>query len=371
MLNFASRILKLRVEKGVTQEDLANFVGITKASVSKWENEISMPDISLLPKIATYFGVSIDELLGYKSDLSGEQIRKICRELVERIDEDTFDEVMEESQELVKEYYACYPFLTQICIVWLNHTQLADSAEKEMQIYQNICEVCDHVIQQCDDNVVSLDASCIKAAVELEMGKPEKAAEVIKELSNPSHMFNQCDGLLLQSYIMMEDIKNAEQFAQINMYQHLKAILGCGIQYISMHMKDLELCRETIKRIDALIEGYHMEKMNEVAVAVYESKAIEVMCLSGRKEEALEYLNRFANVVLLISSGKKCYGDSFFSRIEDWYCKEDTGVEISYSRKMVLEYAYASLDRESFQLIKDTKEFKHIKRNLFEVMKEK
>ena len=65
ILNFASRILKLRLEKGVTQEDLANFVGITKASVSKWENAISMPDISLLPRIATYFGVSIDDLLGY------------------------------------------------------------------------------------------------------------------------------------------------------------------------------------------------------------------------------------------------------------------------------------------------------------------
>ena len=54
------------------QDELATFLGVTKASVSKCENGQSMPDILLLPELATYFDVSVDELLGYEPQLSKE-----------------------------------------------------------------------------------------------------------------------------------------------------------------------------------------------------------------------------------------------------------------------------------------------------------
>ena len=57
-------ISKLRKEKGMTQEELAEKVNVSAQAVSKWENEISMPDISVLPALAEIFDVSIDELLG-------------------------------------------------------------------------------------------------------------------------------------------------------------------------------------------------------------------------------------------------------------------------------------------------------------------
>lgn len=58
-----SVILNLRKNKGVTQEDVAKYVGVSAQAVSKWENG-GVPDTELLPKIADYFSVSIDELFG-------------------------------------------------------------------------------------------------------------------------------------------------------------------------------------------------------------------------------------------------------------------------------------------------------------------
>ena len=52
---------------------------VTKASVSKWESGQSYPNILLLPKLATFFNVTVDELIGYEPQLSLEQIKKYMR----------------------------------------------------------------------------------------------------------------------------------------------------------------------------------------------------------------------------------------------------------------------------------------------------
>ena len=68
-MELGKKIRQLRFKAGLTQEQLADKLGIGPQSVSKWENAVAMPDISALPLLAEVFGVSIDELF----DLSTEQ----------------------------------------------------------------------------------------------------------------------------------------------------------------------------------------------------------------------------------------------------------------------------------------------------------
>ncbi len=58
------RIMQHRKELGLTQDQLAEQLGVTAQAVSKWENDLSCPDIAMLPKLASLFGISIDTLLG-------------------------------------------------------------------------------------------------------------------------------------------------------------------------------------------------------------------------------------------------------------------------------------------------------------------
>lgn len=67
-MQIGDKIRLLRKNKGVTQAELAEAISVSAQSVSKWENRISAPDISVLPLIARYFGITIDELLGYRLD---------------------------------------------------------------------------------------------------------------------------------------------------------------------------------------------------------------------------------------------------------------------------------------------------------------
>lgn len=89
-----SRIAKFRKEKNMTQEDLANLMGVSSQAVSKWENDASCPDISLLPKLCEVLGVTADELLTGKNNevrmVPAEQ-RKPFDQLVMRVMVDSAD----------------------------------------------------------------------------------------------------------------------------------------------------------------------------------------------------------------------------------------------------------------------------------------
>lgn len=63
MSSIGTRMTELRKSRGLTQEQLADAFGVSSQAVSKWENDISCPDISMLPQIADFFHVTIDELL--------------------------------------------------------------------------------------------------------------------------------------------------------------------------------------------------------------------------------------------------------------------------------------------------------------------
>lgn len=57
-------IRRLRRERDITQEELANALGVTYQSVSRWENDQAYPDMEMIPKIAGYFSISTDVLFG-------------------------------------------------------------------------------------------------------------------------------------------------------------------------------------------------------------------------------------------------------------------------------------------------------------------
>lgn len=64
------RIAMLRKDRGLSQEQLAEMLGVSGQAVSKWENDQTCPDISLLPQLARILGVTVDELLSGKQESS-------------------------------------------------------------------------------------------------------------------------------------------------------------------------------------------------------------------------------------------------------------------------------------------------------------
>ncbi|HNZ40580.1 MAG TPA: helix-turn-helix transcriptional regulator [Clostridia bacterium] len=89
MRTLGNRIAELRRAKNITQDEMAEKLNVTAQAVSKWENDISCPDIMLLPKIAQMLSVTVDELLSDQPkksvELVPEEKRKSIDDLVLRI----------------------------------------------------------------------------------------------------------------------------------------------------------------------------------------------------------------------------------------------------------------------------------------------
>lgn len=97
-MTLGKRIAALRREKELKQDTLAEALGVSPQAVSKWENDQTCPDISLLPKLAELLGVSVDELLsGKKQELAPSvqilppEKRKDLKEMMLRIVVDSAD----------------------------------------------------------------------------------------------------------------------------------------------------------------------------------------------------------------------------------------------------------------------------------------
>lgn len=70
LLHLGENIIRLRKKEHMTQEELANYMGVSKSSVSKWETSATYPDIMFLPELANLFNVTLDELIGYEPQLN-------------------------------------------------------------------------------------------------------------------------------------------------------------------------------------------------------------------------------------------------------------------------------------------------------------
>lgn len=96
-MTIGKRIAALRREKGLKQDDLAQLLEVSPQAVSKWENDQTCPDISLLPKLSKLLGVTVDELLSGKQEqkpvvaLVPEEQRKDIKDMMLRIVVDSSD----------------------------------------------------------------------------------------------------------------------------------------------------------------------------------------------------------------------------------------------------------------------------------------
>lgn len=361
-LNIAENIIRLRHDRKITQKDLADFIGVTKASVSKWESGRSIPDVLLLPRIAAFFDVTVDELMGYEAKLSREQIQKIYSDLCKGFAELPFEEALHTARLYARRYYSCYPFLLQMGILYLNHAGLAGDPQASRAVFEEAVGFMDRIINQCRDASICEDAISVKALLYLQLGKTQDVIGLLEDLADPSRISSQNGMMMAQAYWLAGETAHAKSHTQIRIYTDLLNVISGEILSLGLYEKQLDRCEETIRRVKGIIELYHLEQLHPNLSAQFFYRAAVVYGTHDRTEEALTALTAFAACVctILDTTQSLLHGDRYFDRLDEWIERLPLGDMAPRDLGFAKQNALQSLSHPVFAAVKDRKEFQEI-----------
>jgi len=131
-------IRRLRREKNITQEKLAEYLNVSIQAVSKWERNETLPDITMILPIATYFNVSTDELLGHDTAKTEARIQEYIAEYFKLSSESKHTEVKELVFKAYKEFPNEFPIMLKYMQMFIDRVEtpaeiVLSKPEKELK----------------------------------------------------------------------------------------------------------------------------------------------------------------------------------------------------------------------------------------------
>lgn len=359
----AENIIALRRGKNITQEQLAAFLGVTKASVSKWENRQSLPDLVLVPQIAAFFGVSIDELLGYAPQLSKGQIKETYQALATGFAKKPFVEALEDSRAVVHRYYSCYPLLYNICLLWLNHIALAPTPEAQKALLCEAKALCDHILDGCQDSTLCENTRILRAYFDLLLGDAEATIAALEPLVLAKRLNLSGDTLLIQAYIIAGAAEKARRGAQATLYLQLLSLLSTSTQYLAL--AEPVATQATMARVAQLIELYELRRLHPNSVAQWEFQAAAVCLQQGQADAALQHLEGYCKAIRqLFTDGLQLHGDAYFDCLDDWLSTLELETKAPRDSTLVAADALAVLKSPLFAAVSQRPEFLRLQAEL-------
>lgn len=366
-IRLAENIAILRKKRKITQEQLAEFCGVTKASVSKWETRQSIPDIMLLPRLAGFFGITIDELIGYEVYLTKEQIHKIYENLSIAFATKEFSYVMEQCREYVKRYYSCYEFLEKIVLLWINHEMLAGERRKDM--LEEAKALCEHILGNCRDISLCNDVVLLNAIIDLLLENAVAVIEALEDMNNPCRLSIQGEEVLLSAYIQAGMVEKGNDYAQVMMYFHLLFLVSDASKFLELNKENLEKCEETKLRIETLVKLYSLEEINFHVVSLFFYQMAVIYCQHGEKAKAIEQFKKYVELIKNFLQGQYSYlkGDQYLDRLDVWFEKSILDGNFQKEKKVVYDNLCSAFSAPDFEIIKDEEEFIFLQKNVKEM----
>ena len=295
MNNLGSKIKELRIAENLTQEKLAEELNVSFQSISRWENGISTPDISLIPAIARFFGVSTDYLFGLQDEESEAEKSELEAAYWDYRKEGNLDE----AYEVMLKARKLFPRDMHFCSNLAEVMELFDGGNSEqMSAYVNgnfseqIFSLCRRVVEESKNETDRSRALSLLSSYYMKSGNSAEAIMIANKMTDLKHSKD----LLLAEILSGEDKKKQLQMNVLEMADYISDTLvkiafrkEFGFTLSMAPIEKLEYVQAANTILKTIIsDGNYLEYSRKLGWNY--RRIAELYCMMDQKEKALEYL---------------------------------------------------------------------------------
>lgn len=357
-LYIGENIKRLRRERDMTQEELAELLGVSFQSVSRWETGACYPDTELLPDIAAFFGVSADALMGLDAAREEAAVRAILDEFQVSISDGDIENCIKIAREGLKVHPSSYALMNKLMYALFMATDdtadIPDWKENQEKYDHEITQLGERIMKYCPDQAIRFEATARLAFNHCEMGRKQRGREIYESLpgienSREGYIWWALDDaeraanardLVFKSYDMMsagmwqllalDTVSDADKEEIMKAHAQLRRIVK-GDAYFPYSGQWHIRCARVYAR-----QGKYTEAIVELKKAVEQAKTFEARPESG-------------------TYGTVLIGQRTWKRTD--YEKAD-------SRPVTQVMAESWLNHEAFDSMREMPEFREIKESL-------
>ena len=253
-MTIGEKIKTLRKDKNLSQEALSRILGVTFQAVSKWETNTTAPDVNLIPSIASFFGVSIDELFDYNIFENEKKIEAICREAASYrfIDPIRAEAILREG---LKKFPANETMLTVLVyVLWAIPGRDSD-----------LIDTCKQLIACATIEGVRCDVLRILAEAYHRAGEYDRVAPVLEQI--PEFYFTK-----MECVAKLTDGKTSLDAAHFQMNLSAKSLIEM-LQIMAKHYEDMgddKKSAQCLRISNGVLDVFRNEDGKELEIPGYE-----------------------------------------------------------------------------------------------------
>lgn len=308
-------IRRHRKNKNLTQEEMANRLGVTAPAVNKWENGNSFPDIMLLAPIARLLGITVDTLLSFREELTAEETRSIIYEMEAMLKKESFESVFRWVKQKIEIYPNCENLIWQLACMLDAQCIVREIPDKE-QYEEYILDCYNRALASREEGIRNQAADSLFGFYlrKEEYGKAEEYLQYFS-MQNPERKRKQAviyakTGRVREAYKTYEEILYAD-------YMILSFVFH-GMFTLAAQEQDLERARLLTEKQRELARLFEMGKYYEA------SCGLDLAVLEKDAENTRKIMEEMLSAVDKMGSAQKSwlYEHLSFRAVREEYLAE-------------------------------------------------
>ena len=258
-------IKKNRKNTGMTQEEMANHLGVTAPAVNKWEKGNTLPDVALLAPIARLLGITTDELLSFHDELTDEEISQFLSQIQRDLDDRGFHDVFLIVKKKIEEYPNCERLIWQAAVILdakRMETEILNQEDYDQAIlgwYERcLCSTNEQIRKQAADSLFH---------AYFRKDDYEKARHYLEYFSLDNPERKRKEALVNSKTGNREESFRAYEELIFSGYQHIQSTLN-DLRILYMEDNNHEMAEKLVSVSSLAASAFEMGKYNEVCAGL-------------------------------------------------------------------------------------------------------